>query len=244
MVAPPDPFVHHPALRDRIVAPLTSFFRTFEPAAFDAQMKAGGWPDDWRYSDADREALRKHTLAGRLGQDLWVFAYGSLMWDPAFHFAELRRGSITSHSRCFSLKDTFGGRGSREVPGLMVALDKGDGCHGLAFRIAAEHVDRETEILWRRELITSTYVPAFVRVSTDFGQLEALTVVANRASADICPDLSRAEQVRYIATGKGFLGTSLQYCENIAAQLDLLGLQDASVSGLVADARAYEAGLR
>lgn len=235
----PDPFRHHPALREKIADPLASFFRTFHPATFDAQVLASGGAADWRYSDKVREAMRAQTLAGRLDRDLWVFAYGSLMWDPAFRFAEVRRGTIRGLSRHFSLVDTYGARGSRNAPGLMVALDRGEGCQGLAFRIAGADVGAETEILWRRELLGPAYLPAFVEVSTDFGAVEALAVVANRACPLIRPDLSRAEQVRFVATGRGTLGTSLHYLENIAAQFAVLGLQDAEVSELLAEVRAY-----
>ena len=234
-----DPYRHHPGLRDRIAPPLASFFRTFQPSTFDAQVIAAGGDTDWRYPDHSREAMRAATLAGRLDRDLWVFAYGSLMWDPAFCFAEVRRGAITGFARRFILLDTYGARGSREEPGLMVALDHGDGCQGLAFRIAGRDVAAETEILWRRELLGPAYLPAFVTVTTDFGPVEALTVVANHASPVIRPDLSRAQQVQYIATGRGMLGSSREYIENIAGQCAALELHDPELSGLLAEVRAW-----
>lgn len=242
--SPSDPYRHHPALRGRITAPLTSFFRTFLPSSFDAQVIAAGGGVDWRYPDATREAMRAETLAGRLDRDLWVFAYGSLMWDPAFCFAEVRRGAISGLARHFILLDTYGARGSVERPGLMVALDQGHGCEGMVFRIAAEDVDAESEVLWRREMLGPAYQPAFVTVSTEFGAVEALAVVANHAAPVIRPDLSRAQQIEYIATGCGVLGSSLQYIENIAAQCAALGLQDADLAGLLADVRAFGAGPR
>ena len=96
-------------------------------------------------------------------------------------------------------------------------------------------------MFWRRELIAYSYKPAIAIVETEFGPLEALTVIANRASEFIRPELTREEQVRYIATGKGFLGTSLQYVENIAAHFAALGIEDSEVSELLEEARAFAA---
>jgi glutathione-specific gamma-glutamylcyclotransferase len=237
----PDPFALYPSLRGKIIDPMTSFFRSFQPSDLDERMKAMGRPDDWRYQDADRNRMRMETLAGRTGQDIWVFAYGSLMWDPAFRFAEVRLGSITGHARRFYLKDTFGARGQPDAPGLMAALDEGPSCTGLAFRIAALEAEVETEVVWRREMLGPLYKPAFVTVETDFGPVEALTFMADRTSPLICPGLTREEQVRYIATGRGFLGSSREYLENIAAQFAALGIADEEVTGLLADVRAYPA---
>lgn len=236
-----DPFLHHPELRGRIADPETSFFRGFLPANLDARMAAAGRPPTWRYSDAEREANRRAALAGRMDGDLWVFAYGSLMWDPAFRFAEVRVGRVTGHARRFCLKDTWGGRGTAEAPGLMAALDQGPGCTGLAFRIARGTVDAETEILWRREGISSAYAPAFLPVATAQGEVEALAFVANRASPVICPDIGHAETVRYLATGTGTLGSSRAYLEGIAAQLVALGLRDPEIEALVEAVRRYPA---
>ena len=129
-----DPFVHHPDLRGLITDPEKSFFRNFRPADIDARMKALGRPDGWRHTDEEIEAARLAFLAERLDSDLWIFAYGSLMWDPGFNFAEVRRANAPRHARKFILKDSFGPRGCPEAPGLMAALDDGEGCDGLAFR--------------------------------------------------------------------------------------------------------------
>jgi glutathione-specific gamma-glutamylcyclotransferase len=241
MTREPDPYIHHPALRGKIADPLRSFFRNFKPSDLDARMKEIGRPDNWRHSDEELESSRLAFLKGRLDQDLWIFAYGSLMWDPAFHFAEVRRGRVEGYARRFILKDTFGARGTPETPGLMAALDEGPGCEGLVFRIAGSQAEHESGYLWRRELIAYAYKPAFAKVATDFGEVEALTVIADRDSEYICPGLTRDEQVRYIATGAGFLGTSLQYIENIAGHFAALEVEDSEVAELLDEARAYAA---
>ena len=236
-----DPFIHHPALRAMIADPLQSFFRNFKPSDIDARMKELGRPDGWRHSEEDIEAARLAFLDSRFDEDLWIFAYGSLMWDPAFRFAEVRRAHAPGHARRFILKDSFGPRGSPEMPGLMAALDNGPGCDGLVFRIARDEVRHESGVFWRRELLGHAYKPVFVNVATSFGGVDALTVIADHSSELIRADLTREEQIRCIATGKGFLGTSMQYMQNIAEHFAALQIEDAEVTGLLAAAREYAA---
>lgn len=241
MIDGPDPFVHHPVLRGKITDPLTSYFRDFKPSDIDARMKELGRPSGWRHSEDEIESARLAFLGGRFDEDLWVFAYGSLMWDPAFKFAEVRRAHAPGYARRFILKDSFGPRGSPDMPGLMAALDIGPGCDGLVFKIARDEVRHESGVFWRRELLGHAYKPVFVNVVTSVGGVEALTVIADHRSELIRADLTREEQIRHIATGKGFLGTSLQYIENIAEHIAALEIEDTEVTELLAGARAYAA---
>ena len=239
MAAAADPFLHHPELRDRIVDPLQSPSRALTTAKFAAMARARGLPLDWWYSDSEREAERSRILAGCRDADLWVFGYGSLMWDPAFRFAEVRRAHVTGHARHFILKDTYGGRGTVDAPGLMVALDEGARCDGLAFRIAREHIEEETKVLWQRERIGPAYVPVFLEAVTAQGAIVALTFVADHGAALIDAGLTWLQQVEYCATGAGFMGTSLDYLRNIARQFAALGIEDDEVSQLLRDSEAY-----
>ena len=243
MTEPHDPFANHPELRHKVIDPHQSYFRTFRPSDLDQRMAEAGLPPNWRLSDEEREATRHETLAGHTDSDLWVFAYGSLMWNPAFLFEEVRRAEVTGYSRRFCLQDDIGGRGSPEAPGLMAALDRGDRCAGLVFRIAEGRIDAETEILWRREMIAGSYIPAIVDAISDEGPVKAVTFVANREVRRIRPDISRAEQVRFIATGTGTLGSSLEYIQNLVDHLRALELDDPDVFSLLQEAEAYAASL-
>ncbi len=109
------------------------------------------------------------------------------------------------------------------------------------FRIAKEQARHESGVFWRRELLGHAYKPAFANVTTHFGDVEALTVVANHGADVIRPDMTRDEQIRYVATGKGFLGTSMEYLENISAHFEAMGIEDGEVSELLAGARAFMA---
>ncbi len=239
MGASENPFSHHPELREKISDPLTSPSRSLTTAKLAALSKARGLPVDWWYSDSEREAERAETLEGCRDTDLWVFGYGSLMWDPAFRFEEVRRAHVPGYARRFILKDIYGGRGTVDAPGLMVALDDGAGCDGLAFRISRAHVDEETEVLWRRERIGPAYLPIFVETIAADRRIPALTFVADHEADLIDTSLTRAEQVAYCATGTGFMGSSLDYLRNIHRQFAALGIQDDEVSELLRETDAY-----
>jgi hypothetical protein len=122
MATATDPFVHHPELRDLIDEPENCFFRTFTTTKLAEMAREKGIPQ-WWYSDEEREAMRAKALAKHGGGDLWVFAYGSLMWDPGLYFEEVRRAWLPDHARRLILKDIYGARGTAEAPGLMAALD-------------------------------------------------------------------------------------------------------------------------
>jgi cation transport protein ChaC len=204
--------------------------------------KAHGWPDDWRYSDAQIDAAHRAFLQSHGDQDLWVFGYASLMWDPGFRFVEVRRAKLYGYARRFCLFDILL-RGSPDEPGLMAALSEGDGCHGLAFRIARTQLFEESAFFWWRELLGPVYKPMVVKLATTHGDISALTVVADPASEWIRTDLSQEQQVHMIATGKGFGGTSLHYIENIAAQFAAIGMEDEELNNLLAKVKAYTASL-
>jgi glutathione-specific gamma-glutamylcyclotransferase len=234
-----DPFSHHPELRHEIADPLQSQYRTFSVAKLEAKSKEWGLSAKWWYSDQEREAMRAETLAAHRDNDLWVFAYGSLMWDPAFRFAEVRRAYVPDYARRFILKDIHGGRGTVDAPGLMAALDKGSGCDGLAFRVLREHVEEETIILWLREKIGPAYTPTFVQAVVATESVSALTFVADYDAELIDPDLTRDQQIHFFATGRGFFGPSIDYLRNIAKKFAALGIQDEEVAGLLRETEAY-----
>jgi cation transport protein ChaC len=237
-----DPFRHHPGLRGKIKPAAESFFRTFTTEKVRAIMAEQGIEDRFPYhSDAVREALRAEALASHSG-DLLVFAYGSLLWDPALEFTEVRRAHAPRHARRFILVDVYGGRGTQEAPGLMAALDEGAGCDGLVFRIPADTVARETEILFRREMIGPGYHARMVPVVIDGVENRALTFLADHDDPLMRADITRAEQVRYAATGEGFLGTSYDYLASTVSHLAELGIEDADASSLLAEVRAIRAG--
>ena len=139
MAPTPDPFAHHPELRDRIEDPAgATFFRTLNVGTLFADKPELHWALELLYGDATREEMRRAALADHAGGDLWIFAYGSLMWNPALHFTDVRRARVTGFARRFILEDIYGGRGTRERPGLMAVLGLLGVLAGLALVVRAE----------------------------------------------------------------------------------------------------------
>lgn len=228
-------FVHLPALRERIVPPEQSALRVTPAvmAMWDERARLMGRPADWRLSDAEVEASRQATLGTRdPAQDLWIYAYGSLMWDPALRFDEVRRASLPGHQRRFSFR-THIGRGSPARPGLMLSIEPRPGCcEGLAFRIAAACVDAESAILWRREMLRGAYTPRLLPMDTPQGGISALVFLSNPAHPDHVDELPLAETARFIAHAEGVMGRNRDYVGQLAAQLACLGIQDAYIDAL------------
>jgi cation transport protein ChaC len=196
-------------------------------AMWEQRIRAAGWPEGWRLSDEVIEASRLAVLGEHKAEDdLWIYSYGSLMWDPGFHFAEVRLADVEGYQRRFTLKINLG-RGSQDHPALMLSLEPQQGrCHGLAFRIAASSVHAETAILWRREMLRGGYAPALVPMATPQGPIEALAFVSNPSHPSYVGELPLDETAAMIASGKGILGTNREYLVQLATQLDALGIDD------------------
>ncbi len=207
----------------------------------DLQAAEEGWPPGWRMEHGAREANRRAVLSDRFSQDLWVFAYGSLIWDPAVQVEEYRYGSLNGWHRRFCMR-LEGGRGSYDRPGLMAALDEGGHCDGVVFRIAASLVNRETEFMWHREMFSGSYRPVFMNVTTPQGQVEALVFVMDRGNRRYMPDLSEDDSARMIAFAEGGLGPNFSYLDSLVRHLDELGIEDVDIRRLHARASAYRLG--
>lgn len=231
MPLPETAFRHHPALRALIADPETSWFRTMRTAEVRRMIREAGGDDTFIRARSDREADRRAALSRRPDGPLWVFAYGSLMWDPAFFFDEVRRARAPEHARSFCLWDDSA-RGSPAAPGLMAGLDRGAGCTGYAFRIAEADVERETEILCRRELIAHAYLPEYLPLETDQGPVTALAFVVNHGDDRIRTGLPLDEQAAMIARATGLIGTNRAYLENLAEHLRALDIEDGYVQAL------------
>lgn len=233
----PDAFAHLPHLRGKVIAPCNSELRATAEvlSAWDQRARSLGRPDNWRLSDQALESSMQAFLAGIAPrQDLWVFSYGSLMWDPGFHFEELRMAKLDGHRRCFSLKVDMG-RGTVAFPALVLSLENQAGCcTGLVFRIAADRLQSELPILWRREMIQGSYVPTMLPMSTPQGAIHALTFASNRLSINYVGAQSLDETASVIANASGFIGSNRQYLEQLAAQLACLAIEDDYVTQLLA----------
>ncbi|MDF1735350.1 MAG: gamma-glutamylcyclotransferase [Minwuia sp.] len=194
-----------------------------------------------RMSDEDREASRDRTMARFApGEDIWVFGYGSLIWNPAFHFEEKRIARIHGLHRRFCLETPLG-RGSPEQPGRVLGLDRGGSCFGMAFRIAPEKARDELGILWRREMVSDAYRATVVRAQSDMGPLRAATFVINRSSPRYCGETDLDKVAFSIARAEGWLGPCSDYLFQTLEHLQELGLHDRYLEKLARKVRQYQA---
>lgn len=157
--------------------------------------------------------------------DVWLFAYGSLIWNPLIHFREKHVGTVHGYHRCFCLW-THLGRGTKEKPGLMLGLERGGACRGIAYRIAEVDAEREFEVVWRREMLTSAYAPRWVTVVTKEGRIEAIAFLINREHARYAGKLPEERIIATIAEAQGSLGACATYLFNTVAHLEELGVRD------------------
>lgn len=230
-----DAFIHLPHLRGRLTPAEESELRVTPErmALWDQRALELGRPPNWRTPDQELEASRL-ALLGRFesGEDLWIYSYGSLMWDPGFHFAEVRLAELAGYQRRFSYRATMG-RGSPEKPGLMLTLEECAGnCAGLVYRIACDVAPNESAVVWRREMLRGGYCPRMLGVSTPQGEVTALVFTANTSHVDHVGELPLDETAAMIASGSGILGTSRQYLDQMKLQLESLGIVDPYVCRL------------
>lgn len=232
----PQAFAHLPELAGRITPPEASGLRLTDEvlAVWDAQARDQGLPHNWRLPDEEVERSRRAVLAGIGGEDLWVFGYGSLMWNPGIHFREVRRARLDGFVRRFALATSIG-RGTADCPGLVLTLLRCAGvCHGLVFRIDHAQVEAESRLLWRREMIRGGYCPALLPLDTPQGPVRALVLTANTVHPQYRGGLSLQDTAAIIASACGSIGSNRAYLDQLAGQLDVLGIEDDHVRALSA----------
>lgn len=196
---------------------------------------------DLAWSDARLQASLAATLgAGGHGAStrtmplpdhIWVFAYGSLIWNPLFPVAEQRIARIYGYHRSFCLWSRVG-RGTRDNPGLVLGLDDGGTCTGLVLRIDAAHARDELALLWRREMVTGAYTPTWVRARTPAGAVNALAFVIDQRSHAYAGRLPEAAIASNIREAAGLIGRCSEYLQKTAAGLAAHGIDDSRVTRL------------
>ena len=175
--------------------------------------------------------------------DLWIFAYGSLIWNPDLDVAERRLAVLHGWHRRFCLWQKRW-RGTSANPGLMLALDRGGSCRGVAYRIAPPLREKIARV-WQRETIGNAYRPRRLRIETEGGPATALAFVVNREGPRYAGRLADAEIAGYIAAACGHIGPSAAYLLDTVAHLEALGIHDRHLwrmQELVAERMARQTG--
>lgn len=166
---------------------------------------------------------------------LWVFGYGSLLWNPGFTPAESVVAQLSGYHRSFCMWSIHH-RGSEDDPGLVLALDVSEGaeCDGVAFRVADDEADSVLAMLRERELISSAYYEDMVELRLEDGrEVLALAYIINQDHIQYCGDLTLERQAEVIAHAVGGRGPNTEYLYNTAAHLAQMGVSDADMEWLV-----------
>lgn len=183
-------------------------------------------------SDAELADSRHRTFAGHpTGAPVWIFAYGSLMWSPLTHFAERRPARVHGWHRGFYLWSMIN-RGTPETPGLVLALDRGGACNGIACRLDPSTAAEDLDLLWRREMIAGTYVPRWLRAATAEGPVRAVAFVIDRDKTTYAGRLDDDTIVDVALRARGHYGPCRDYLLETAASLEKMGMADVRLSRL------------
>jgi glutathione-specific gamma-glutamylcyclotransferase len=166
--------------------------------------------------------------------DLWVFGYGSLMWRPGFAFTEQAPARLIGEHRALCVY-SFVHRGTPEKPGLVLGLDRGGACRGIAFRVAEKDRGDTVAYLRAREQVTSVYreVTRSVWLESDARQrVSALTYVVDRGHVQYAGRLSLSEQLRHVKQGHGQSGANRDYVLATVTAIEAEGFRDAQLHQL------------
>lgn len=176
-------------------------------------------------TDTERAAALDAFFATAPARDVWVFGYGSLIWNPAIHYTDQRTARIWGYHRSFCLRTPLG-RGTPENPGLVLALDKGGSCNGMVFKLPEGREKDELSVVWDREMALDSYAAVWVRAMTPEGPVNAVTFVMNRDTERYVGRLPEASVVEHLATAEGYLGTCAEYLENTVDHMRAAGIHD------------------
>jgi glutathione-specific gamma-glutamylcyclotransferase len=168
--------------------------------------------------------------------DLWVFGYGSLMWRPGFEFIEQVPARLIGEHRALCVY-SFDHRGTPEKPGLVLGLDRGGACRGVAFRVAAKLRGATVEYLRSREQTTHVYREVMRSLWLENEARErvsALAYVVDRGHVQYAGRLSLADQLRFVQQGHGRSGNNRDYVLSTVKSIEAQGFRDAQLHQLAA----------
>jgi cation transport protein ChaC len=159
---------------------------------------------------------------------VWIFAYGSLMWNPEMRFAERLPACIHGYHRAFCLYSPEY-RGTREKPGLVLGLDRGGSCRGIAYRLPEASLAEEVDRIWTREMTGFVYHMTPLNIATERGPVGGYAFTVRRDSRDYAGRLALDAAARIIAASRGDRGTGRDYLANTVRHLEALGIADGAL---------------
>ena len=187
-----------------------------------------------------RKVMPAHT------DDTWLFAYGSLMWRPDFDYVERRPALLKGYHRALCIYSHIY-RGTPACPGLVLGLDFGGACRGVAFRVAASRAADVVAKVDEREVIYDVYERRTVSLTLvdappDAACVRAYAYIADRSGPQYAGRLGMPEMIELILQGHGKMGSSVEYLANTVAHLDELGVTDRRLHELLAEVRRRQPG--
>jgi cation transport protein ChaC len=193
---------------------------------------AGPAPGVVVHNDEDYEASLQALLAAGAwaGEDVWVFAYGSLLWNPAFEVAEQKAAVLPGWHRAFCIRLTRF-RGTPAQPGLMMSLVPGGSCRGALLRIPGHEAMASLHKLWRREMTVKppNTPPRWVLAQADGVAVRAITFAANRKGPNFVTGLTHDEMAGVLCSAVGHWGSGAEYLMQTVDQMERLGIRDANL---------------
>jgi cation transport protein ChaC len=160
--------------------------------------------------------------------ELWVFGYGSLMWRPGFEFVERVPARLVGLHRALCVY-SFVHRGTPERPGLVLGLDRGGMCRGIAFRIPAAAREPTSAYLRAREQVTSVYLETMRRIELEENagrQVRALCFIVDRSHVQYAGRLTLSDRVHHVRQGHGSSGANRDYVLETVQALEALGYRE------------------
>jgi cation transport protein ChaC len=166
-------------------------------------------------------------------EQFWIFGYGSLMWRPGFDFIRSEPAVIHGYHRSLCVY-SFVHRGTPEEPGLVLGLDRGGSCHGMAFEIAAERWEDTLAYLRAREQVTSVYLERrkAIRLIVSGHKVESTTYVVDRTHRQYSGELDEDTLVSHVMKGRGISGHCLDYVMSTVDHLRLMQIHDPTLERL------------
>ena len=165
--------------------------------------------------------------------DFWVFGYGSLIYNPIIDHKQRVIASIYGYRRRFCLWTKIG-RGSPDCPGLVLSLDRGGSCKGVAFQLNPQNAIAELDLLWRREMMTMAYQPRLLSLHTDIGLKRGLAFVANPTRPAYAQPMPFEATVEVVAHAAGFNGPCREYLYDTVKGMQACGIRDRQLEKLAA----------
>jgi cation transport protein ChaC len=162
------------------------------------------------------------------GEDVWVFAYRSLIWNPIFPVMASLPATIHGYHRSLCMNSILG-RGSIDNPGAMLGLDVGGACKGIVMKVGGD-VTNELKLLWRREMMSGAYHPRWLNAKAGGRVIRALSFVANRSSTHYAGQLTKEEITKRLATASGIWGSNVDYVQRTQESLKACGIDDPTLN--------------